>query len=74
MTTRSPLIIGLCMRNLAHALKNGTISGSMSARVLSQLAEEVEGLDPEPIGNLSADQAVRIMHAIRREESDGQKD
>jgi len=63
---RSPLLTGLCMRNLALAIRNGAISASLAAQSLDALAGEVEELDLEI---LTPDQAKRILQAIREEDA-----
>lgn len=58
------------MRNLAFALRNGTISGSLAAQSLEALAAEVEELEEEEDEDiLTPEQAVRILRAIREEDA-----
>lgn len=66
---RSPLLTGLCMRNLAYALRNATVSGSVAAQSLEALATEVEELEEEEDEDvLTPAQANRILQAIREED------
>ena len=65
---RSPLLIGLCMRNLAYGLRTGTVSGLTAATALEALAAEVERGERDPVDELTPQQAGRILAAIRREE------
>lgn len=70
---RSPLLTALCMRNLAFAIRNGTISGSLAAQSLDALAAEVERLEEdeeeEDAYTLTPEQANRILQAIREEDA-----
>jgi hypothetical protein len=68
---RAPVLIGLCMRNLAAAIRSGQISPAVASDTLDQLAREVEDLefvDPaDPLQITPAD-AGRILAAIRNED------
>jgi hypothetical protein len=58
------------MRNLAYALRNATISGSLAAQSLEALAAEVEELQEEDEEDtLTPEQAKRILQAIREEDA-----
>lgn len=67
---RSPQLLALCMHNLASALKNGTVSGSLAAQSLDSLAEEVNefdrpDLDEDPSAIIRPEDSAQILKVIR---------
>jgi signal transduction histidine kinase len=64
------------MRNLAFALRNGVISGSLAAQTLEELAGEVEEVEKDAAAAaaefeeiLTPEQAARILRAIQEEDA-----